>query len=237
MKQAGSLYAVIPAAGSGSRMNSSTPKQYIEINGMSVLTHTVDRLLQIELIEKIVVVLDEATYNDSSFVLPDHSKINTCVGGSSRAESVSNGLYYLQTVAPPDSMVLVHDAARPCVRVGDIMQLIDTVGGDINGGLLGMPVVDTLKRVGKDMQVTATVDRDELWRAATPQLFQLTALLNALTTALEQGVDITDEASAMQYAGFCPRLLQCSADNIKVTTPTDLALATHYLSAQQSESV
>lgn len=227
------LHAVVPAAGTGSRMNSDTPKQFIGVNGSTILTHTIKRLLQIELLESIVVVLDEASYNAGQLKF-DNPKITICIGGDSRAESVRNGLLHLGSVAPA-TMALVHDAARPCVRVEEVLRLIADVDGSENGGLLGMPVVDTIKRADANLHVTETVDRSQLWRAATPQLFRCTELLSALSRALEEGTSVTDEASAMQYAGYSPKLVECSADNIKITTATDLALAEHYLACQQAE--
>ena len=127
---------------------------------------------------------------------------------------------------------MVHDAARPCVRVSEINRLITETAGKTDGGLLAMPVVDTIKRADEYKRTAETIDRSQLWRAATPQLFPYAILLAALNKALEEGVEITDEASAMEYAGYSPKLVECSADNIKVTTPTDLVLAEHYLSAQ-----
>lgn len=235
------LSAVVPAAGVGSRMKADTPKQFIGINGKSILSHTIDRLLQLESLDSIVVVLDESTYN-AGLVEFESAKIKTCIGGSSRAESVCNGLQDLHAAGRTSSMVLVHDAARPCVRVSDINRLINEVGDDENGGLLAMPVVDTIKRVdtiktadANSLRVCGNVDREQLWRAATPQLFPCEILLHSLRRALDDGADITDEASAMQHGGFRPRVIECSADNIKVTTPTDLALVQHYLTIQQSE--
>lgn len=234
----GDLFAVVPAAGSGSRMNSDTAKQYIEVNGLPILTHTVNRLLQIESIKKIVVVLDEVSYKKGTDKLVDNPRVTTCIGGAVRAESVSNGLTHIgehiKADAISDSSVLVHDAARPCVRVDEIHHLIAQTAGDVNGGLLAMPVTDTIKRSDDSDRVTETVDRSMLWRAATPQLFPFETLVHALSKALEEGVNITDEASAMQYAGYSPKLVECSADNIKVTTSTDLVLAEHYLSAQRN---
>ena len=226
-------HAVVPAAGAGSRMNSDTPKQYIDINGRSMLLHTIERLLQVESLQSIVVVLDKVTFDDPPLKFY-HPKISTCVGGSSRAESVQKGLLHLAATADPASWVLVHDAARPCVRVEDIARLISQTAGS-EGGLLAMPVVDTLKRADSSLKAIETVDRTDLWRAATPQLFPYHLLLQALSSALEEGTDITDEASAMQHAGYNPVLVECSADNIKVTSATDIALAEHYLAVQKAE--
>jgi len=226
-------HAVVPAAGAGSRMNSDTPKQYIDINGDPMLLHTVEKLLQVKSLRSIVLVLDKVTFDDPPLKFYHH-KISTCVGGSSRAESVQKGLQHLAASVDPASWALVHDAARPCVRVEDINRLISqTASGE--GGLLAMPVVDTLKKADSSLKVLETVDRTHLWRAATPQLFPYHLLLQALSSALEEGVDITDEASAMQRAGYTPELVECSADNIKVTSATDIALAEHYLAVQKAE--
>lgn len=216
-------------------MNTDIPKQYIGINGRSILDHTLARLLQLDALKSIVVVLDEATYNAEQLHF-NSPKIVTCIGGNSRAESVRNGLHVIVADDSASDMVLVHDAARPCVRVEDIKRLIDEVAGDENGGLLAMPVVDTIKCADDSLRVTGTIDRQHLWRAATPQLFHCQILLRALNSALDGGLTITDEASAMETAGYSPKLVQCSADNIKVTTPTDLALAEHYLATQHTES-
>ncbi len=241
------LYAVIPAAGSGRRMNNATPKQHIELGGGSVLRKTINRLLLVESIKKIVVVLDAINidnqdvllYSDDSSVDQAQllrSKIVTCIGGANRAESVKNGLTRLREIAPTGGSVLVHDAARPCVRVSDIHKLIREVGSDSNGGLLAMPVSDTIKLAGRDGRIQQTLNRESLWRAATPQLFDVDKLLSVVNTALVDGVAITDEASAMEHAGYKPMLIECQSDNIKITTATDLVLAKHYLAAQGRES-
>ncbi len=241
------LYAVIPAAGIGRRMNNTIPKQYIELGDGTVLNQTINRLLLVESIVKIVVVLDAASINNKDrWLYCDEatveqmellrSKVVTCVGGASRAESVQNGLHCLKEIAADNASVLVHDAARPCVRVSDIHELIGEVDGDANGGLLAMPVSDTIKLASREGRVKRTVDRESLWRAATPQLFHVNELLNAMNTALADGVTITDEASAMEHAGYEPRLIECQADNIKITTATDLILAKQYLAAQARES-
>lgn len=230
----GDLYALVPAAGAGSRMNSDTPKQYMELNGVSILNHTIERLLSLKSVKMLVVVQDEAMSTSDNSAFDDNPRITRCAGGASRAESVRNGLRHLSSCAGSTDMVLVHDAARPCVRVNEIEQLVATVADDSHGGLLAMPMVDTIKRADPQMQVLETINRDQLWRAATPQLFRYTVLLDALENALQEGAEITDEASAMERSGYTPRLLPCSTDNIKVTTATDLVLAEFYLSAQEA---
>jgi len=228
------LYAVVPAAGVGSRMNLPVPKQLIEIDGQAVLLKTVNRLLAVSSLQKVVIVAESA-FADKIAALPfkHKNKIEICIGGASRAESVLNGLKHLQITAGPNAFVLVHDAARPCVRIEDIMGLIEQSCDD-GGGLLAMRVSDTIKLADQNQQCTDTLDRDALWRAATPQLFNLQLLFKALSAALQQNVAITDEASAMQHAGFKPKLVECHSDNIKITTAPDLVLAEYYLEAQKN---
>ena len=242
------LYAVIPAAGSGQRMKSAVPKQYLKLNGISVLQRTVSRMLEIEAIKKVVVVVDQEGSQTIDSVLQTSDRVDICTGGESRAESVSNGLSYLQSTiqsgthlpdnnagtdsSSSDNWVLVHDAARPCVRTKDILRLIQSVYGSSDGGLLARPVTDTIKKSDSDGRIEDTVDRDFLWSAATPQMFRLDTLLDALQAAIENQVAITDEASAMQRSGYRPALIECHSDNIKITTSSDLVLAQHYLQAQ-----
>lgn len=242
------LYAVIPAAGSGQRMKSAVPKQYLKLNGISVLQRTVSRMLEIEAIKKVVVVVDQEGSQTIDSVLQTSDRVDICTGGESRAESVRNGLTYLQNSIQPvthlpgnsaatgtsssDNWVLVHDAARPCVRTEDILRLIQSVYGSSHGGLLAKPITDTIKKSDSDGRIEDTVDRDFLWSAATPQMFRLDTLLDALQAAIEIQAAVTDEASAMQRSGYRPALIECHADNIKITTTSDLVLAQHYLQAQ-----
>jgi len=233
------LYAVVPAAGSGSRMQRDKPKQYINIDGQSVLRLTLNKLLQITPLTNIVIVHDEASSElVESYVAIDSDRISSCKGGVNRAESVRNGLQHLHDKYGPvcqRSSTLVHDAARPCVRISDIARLIELVAEDEHGGLLAVKLTDTILRANDQDQVIESVDRDLLWRAATPQLFNTGKLLDALNTALQDGVTVTDEASAMQRAGYKPKLVECHADNIKITTESDLVLAQLYLADQASE--
>lgn len=240
------LYAVIPAAGSGQRMNSAVPKQYLTLDGVTVLQRTVSRMLEIKAIKKVVVVVDQDGGKNIDSVLQTDDRVDVCIGGDSRAESVRNGLRYLQSTiesglqlpdtdantSSADNWVLVHDAARPCVRTEDISLLIQSVYGSNDGGLLARPVTDTIKKSDSDGRIEDTVDRNFLWSAATPQMFRLDKLLDALQTAIENQVAITDEASAMQRSGYRPALIECHSDNIKITTSSDLVLAQHYLQAQ-----
>lgn len=229
------FWAVIPAAGSGARMAASVPKQYLSLRGKAVLQHSLERLLDHPRVRAVVLVLaaDDAHWPR----LARHYEGRPLIvagGGAERSHSVRNGLRALVGRAAPEDWVLVHDAARPCVRRGDIDALLERLGDHPVGGLLGVPVADTKKRVDDEGNVVETVDRRNLWRALTPQMFRHAALLQALEAALEQGSVVTDESSAMETAGLRPRMVEGHGDNLKITRPQDLALAEWYL-AQQEE--
>jgi len=200
-----------------------------------MLLHTLERLGRYPRLRGLVVGIaaDDAYWPTLAMEVPN--LLTTYVGGAERAQTVLNGLHALETFAASDDWVLVHDAARPCVRHADIDSLLAAVTGHADGGLLALPLSDTVKRADHNGCVEDTVPRSGLWRALTPQVFRLTALRDALESALRAGVDITDEASAMEYSGARPRLVHGHADNIKVTVPEDLALAELFLQEQERE--
>jgi len=209
------LYVVVPAAGTGQRMGSAVPKQYLELNsGQTVLGMTVSKLQSLRP-ERLVVALHAA---DTWFDDLHLSGVDRVVGGENRAASVLSALTAID--ARDDDLILVHDAVRPCVRVADINRLIDLARNHAEGALLATPVIDTLKRV-TDQQVTATVDRSQLWQAQTPQIFRFELLKRALLAAPAA----TDEASAVEALGILPRICRGRADNLKITTNEDLAMA------------
>lgn len=225
-------WAIIPAAGVGKRMGANIPKQYLELDGRPVIDHTVERILLHPRIDGVYVALgkDDGWWEDTEFA--GHPDLVRVEGGAERCHSVLNALVALAGRAAPDDWVLVHDAARPCVRRRDITRLIDTLADHPVGGLLGMPVRDTMKRTDDTGLVEQTVERENLWHAFTPQMFRLGALHDALERALAAGVVVTDEASAMEWAGQRPLMVEGSPDNLKITRPEDLDLAAYYLSAQ-----
>ncbi len=228
------FWALIPAAGVGRRMGSDIPKQYLPLGGKTVLEHTLDALSQHAAISGIVLVLgagDEYAGPILDAELP--KPVFRAGGGTERCDSVLNGLRILAEHAHAQDWVLVHDAARPCLRHGDLDRLISALEGHEVGGLLGVPVRDTMKRAGTGNQVVQTVDREGLWHALTPQMFRLGALRDALQTAQSQGHHVTDDASAMELAGHSPLLVEGHGDNIKITRPEDLALAEFYLRQQE----
>lgn len=232
-----SLWAIVPAAGIGTRMRAHRPKQYLPLAGKTVLEVTLERLATVPGISGILVGIGE---DDPWW--PEISSRVTALresfpGGAERAQTVLNGLQRLSQFAAPDDLVLVHDAVRPCVRVADIVRLIELAGVLADGGLLALPVSDTVKRSDTDNHVIETVARDRLWRACTPQIFTVRRLTEALTAAMTRTHSVTDEASAIEKTGGKPLLVECAADNIKITVPGDLALAETILASQSREAI
>ena len=204
-------------------MQADRPKQYLPLGGRCLIEHTLDCFLSQPSLRGLVVCLsaDDGWWPD----LPcaTDPRITRAEGGRERADSVLSGLHKLASLgAAEDDWVLVHDAARPNLAETDLHQLLHKLQNDHVGGLLAVPVRDTLKRADAHGRVTSTPDRSLYWQAYTPQMFRLGALRNALGDALAAGATITDEASAMEHAGHAPRLIEGRADNIKVTRPEDL---------------
>ena len=227
-----SYWVVVPAAGVGRRMGSAVPKQYLELDGRPVIDHTIERLLLHPSVDGAYVAIsaEDGWWKDTEFAV--HPDLVVVPGGAERCYSVLNALEVLAGRAADNDWVLVHDAARPCVRREDIDHLIAMVSAGEHGGLLGMPVRDTMKRCDAADRVTETVDRSHLWHAFTPQMFRFAQLYDALRRALEAGFLVTDEASAVEWAGHRPIMVEGHADNIKITRPEDLALAAYYLEQQ-----
>ncbi|MDH5571554.1 MAG: 2-C-methyl-D-erythritol 4-phosphate cytidylyltransferase [Gammaproteobacteria bacterium] len=228
-----SYWAIVPAAGVGSRMNTGIPKQYLSLCGDAVITHTLKRLAAHPSINGIMVAVSETDSLWSELEIELSKPLYSTYGGRERCHSVLNALRALSEYAGDDDWVLVHDAARPCVRAEDLNLLIDSLKDDAVGGLLALPVKDTMKRATDDRQVIDTVERKNLWHAFTPQMFHLAMLRDALEQAIEIGAIVTDESSAMEMAGHQPKLIESHADNIKITTPEDLALAEFYIRQQE----
>lgn len=225
------FWGVVPAAGVGARMGADRPKQYLDLLGKTVIEHTLERLLAAELFAGIVVAVGAEDPIWPELAIARHPLVHSTHGGKERAESVKNALAFLEGMADSDDWVLVHDAARPCVHVQDVRNLAQTLSDDPVGGILAQPVHDTLKRV-EDGAIVETVDRRQIWRALTPQMFRLGALHQALKDAAMGGQVVTDEASALELQGQRPRIVEGRTDNIKITRPEDLALAAFYLEEQ-----
>ena len=225
-------WVVVPAAGVGKRMGSSIPKQYLKLAGRPVIDHTLERVLLHPMIDGVYVALGEEDSWWPNTEFADHPDLVRVEGGAERCFSVLNALEQLQSRAQPNDWVLVHDAARPCLRRKDVDHLISMLESHDAGGLLGVPVRDTMKRTSKTDEVVRTVDRNHLWHAFTPQMFRFDRLLNAMRGAINAGHLVTDEASAIEWAGDKPLMVEGHPDNIKITRPEDLPLAEFYLSQQ-----
>ncbi len=232
MKTTSALWAVLPAAGVGRRMGSAIPKQYLELAGRKVIEHTLDLFVTHARIRGVVVALDAADAHWDSTLYADHPKVIRTRGGAERCHSVLNAVAALEGRAAERDWVLVHDAARPCLRVEDLDRLIEQLSDDAVGGLLGIQVRDTMKRTGGDERIDATLDRARLWHAYTPQMFRLGLLRQALSEALAANHLVTDDASAVERLGHAPRLIEGHADNIKITRAEDLPLARFFLEQQ-----
>jgi len=218
-------FGLIPAAGSGARMGEALPKQYLSIGDHPLLRYSVRQLCTHTAVQRTFIVLHP---EDQLFSRYDWSEFGNRLvplycGGATRAESVLRGLERMRADVDREDWVLVHDAARPCLTGELIDRLLTEVSADEVGGLLAIPVADTLKRNDGERHVLRTESRDQLWQAQTPQMFRLHALVQALRAVDPRRV--TDEASAMEQQGYHPRLVMGSVANLKVTYPEDLALA------------
>ncbi|MCP3869336.1 MAG: 2-C-methyl-D-erythritol 4-phosphate cytidylyltransferase [Gammaproteobacteria bacterium] len=236
MSRQPAFWSVVPAAGAGRRMGSEIPKQYLPLGGKTVIEHTLERLVSNQRIQGAFVAVSpgDPWWPECSYA--DHPRVTRVDGGSERAHSVFNALQKLALVAQENDWVLVHDAARPCLRRGDLDYLMDTLSEHSVGGILGIPLHDTVKRSDGNGQVLETLPRDKLWRAFTPQMFRLSALTQSLKSTFKQGVLVTDEASAIEWMGMMPQLVEGHADNIKITRPEDLELAAFYIGRQATGS-
>lgn len=217
------FWVVIPAAGIGSRMRADRPKQYLQLAGRTILEHTLDCFLDHPRLKGLVLSLAADDPFWPALPCATDPRIQRVEGGAERADSVLAGLLRLVELgAQEGDWVLVHDAARPNLARSDLDRLLAELADDPVGGLLAVPARDTLKRIGADGRVAETVDRSLIWQAYTPQMFRFAALHRALADALVARVAVTDEASALEWAGQAPRLVEGRADNLKITRPEDL---------------
>ena len=219
------IVAVVPAAGIGSRMGVEIPKQYLEINETPILGLTLSILLTHPKIDKVIVALHPQDTLFHSLPEASHPKLQTVIGGGERADSV---LACLKNI-DDEAWALVHDAARPCLTHSDIDKLLASREQYPQGAILATPVRDTMKRGKCDGTIEKTVCRDQLWHALTPQLFLGVELRDNLSAALIENATVTDEASAMEWAGVSPGLVSGNVENIKITHPDDLRLAKLFL--------
>jgi 2-C-methyl-D-erythritol 4-phosphate cytidylyltransferase len=221
-------YAIIPSAGSGSRMHAKLPKQYLLLNGKPILAHTLEHLSAAQFFETMILVLSEHDTRGSVIAHP-YENIKTVVGGKRRVDSVRNGLRALEGIAKPDDWVFVHDAARPLISVQALTALKDALVNEPVGMILGIPVRDTIKECDAAGVIVKTVDRSQLWVAQTPQAFRYGILVKALA---DEDQSFTDEASAVEHLGLTVHMVEGSVTNFKVTYPEDLRLAAALLSKE-----
>jgi 2-C-methyl-D-erythritol 4-phosphate cytidylyltransferase len=238
LKSEARIWALVPAAGSGKRMGTDLPKQYLPLLGRPVIVHTLQRLASHSRIQNLLIGLSA---NDTQWPLLVRQKsalaevCETYTGGATRAETVLRGLNVLASKANKEDWVLVHDAVRPCLQNSDIDKLINAVTDCTDGALLGAAISDTVKRGDALGRIEQTVPRTGLWRALTPQLFPVQLLTFALAQAVENNEAITDEAMAVERLGKKPCVVAGRSDNIKITLPGDLALAELFIQQQAKE--
>ena len=231
------IWAIVPAAGVGKRMGAEIPKQYLSICGKTILHHTLERLGRVRTLSGLVLVLRPDDKTPISAEIPESLNVRIARGGEERCHSVLNALKILEFELASDDWVLVHDAARPCVKPSEVDGLIDVVSNHDVGGLLAAPVSDTLKRVNDEGEITGTVDRTELYRALTPQIFRFHVLKRALRLAADQNRIVTDDSAAIESLGLSPVIVPGSTDNIKITEESDLLLAEAIMRQQNSPGV
>ncbi len=215
-------FVIIPAAGIGARMNADCPKQYLAINNEIILEKIINLFGSHPKIEKIIVALNPADHLFKTLNLKNTKKVLTTQGGDTRAQSVLNGLNYLSDMAEDSDFILVHDAARPFLKSQDIDRLILECENHPVGGILGIPIVDTIKKIDSENNIIGTVSRDHLFQAQTPQMFKYKILKQAIESALDNQKIITDESSAVELMGLQPKMVLGCRENFKVTYPEDL---------------
>ncbi len=222
-------YIVVPAAGTGARMQQNLPKQYALLAGQPILARTLTTLLAVPDVQQVIVALAADDAHFDTLIALDDPRLSRVIGGANRAESVLSALNYLS--ANDHDWVLVHDAARPLISLEDIAKLRISLAAHSVGGILATPVTDTLKHVDEHHTIHHTVNRKNLWRALTPQLCRYGLLKHALTQCLLEQRTITDEAMALELCGHPMQIIEGSANNIKITYPMDLLIAEQVLSA------
>ena len=223
------LWAVIPAAGSGRRMMTGLPKQYLKVAGLTLLEHTLNTLLAHQDIRGVVVVLNSSDDWADGVAGLNNSRVFRALGGVERTHSVLAGLNRLSELASKEDWVLVHDAVRPCLSMSDLTRLIERVTTGGIGGILAQRCSDTIKRVDSEGFIIETFDRSVMWRAQTPQMFRFGDLCFSLEQALEKNLLVTDDAGVMEAAGFPVQIIEGMASNIKVTLPDDLQIVEYHL--------
>ena len=223
------IWAIVPAAGVGARMEADRPKQYLKIGNKTILEHTLEKLFQLPDLAGLIVCIAQQDEYWQTLNVTHKKLLQTVDGGETRAHSVLNGIRYLSGVAKDEDWVMVHDAARPVVSLLALLRLQEELKDHDVGGLLAVPVNDTVKLASENQTVQRTLDRSQLWYAQTPQMFKVGVLRQALEQALQKELSITDEASAIEFMGLKPKLVKGEVSNIKVTTAADMALVNMFI--------
>jgi len=220
-------WVLIPAAGIGRRMRSKVAKQYLQLQGKPILEHTLSLFISHPKVKKIIVILHEDDQQWPKLSVSHHEKLQTVKGGKTRADSVMQGLQFLETFAAPNDCdwVLVHDALRPCLLPEVLHRLLAQVETHPIGGLLALPIAETLKKLDAEQCVIQTIPRQDLWMAQTPQMFRYHLLQKAMREAARKKIHMTDEASAIECLGMRPLVVKGDRRNIKITWPQDLVWA------------
>ena len=229
------IWAIVPAAGSGQRMGTATPKQYLTINGVTILEITLRVLLDNSHIDSIIVCLSDDDNHWTMLDVSNHLTIQEAIGGATRALSVMHGLMHIDNKTADDDWVLVHDAARPCLSQDMLNRLVNQLKDDAVGGILAVPAKDTLKISGSSgKSIDKTLDRSLVWQAQTPQMFRYGLLRDALQKSLGDNIEITDESSAMENSGHQVKLVVGGESNLKITSQEDLGLAAFIIETNQT---
>lgn len=227
------VWCIVPAAGIGSRVGANIPKQYLTLGGIPVLEITLQKLLSAGIFQKIILVVSQQDSYFKTLPSTQDARIVVVEGGKERSDSVRSGLAYLQSIAKEDDWVMVHDAARPLIERREILGLLEQCVMANSGGILAIPVTDTLKRVNNNNQIETTVARAHLWQAQTPQCFPFFQLFHAMNFCFEKSIAITDEASAVEAVGGDCILVVGRSDNMKITRQEDLPIA-EFIAQQQA---
>ena len=216
-------FGIVAAGGSGARLNSRIAKQYLQINDRSLLEISISTLTNSVDFKKLIIVIPKSDMKKCRYLKEKFKQIELVPGGNTRCESVFEGLRFLYSMAKTNDWCLVHDAARPCVQEKDILGLIGGLKDSNTGGILGAPVIDTLKKIDNANQITATIDRANLWRAFTPQMFRYGLLFVSISLVLKNGTFVSDESQAIEKMGKRVRIVRGSSENMKVTYPEDVS--------------
>ena len=228
-------FGIVAAGGSGTRLSSGIAKQYLEINSRSLLEISISVLINSVNFTKLIVVIPESDMKKCRHLKEKFEQIELVPGGKTRCESVFEGLRFLYSTSKASDWCLVHDAARPCVQEKDILSLIDELKDSNIGGILGAPVIDTLKRIDHDNQIKETIDRVNLWKAFTPQMFRYGVLFESLSSVLKNGIVVSDESQAVEKMGKQVRIVRGSSENIKVTYSEDVDKAKLFFSGLENK--